>query len=140
MRALANEGLASTPPASPTDGPEVEEDVDRRGPSSSIDHSSNNPLLLRPFTFDDDDDPGSLSVGWVPLELEFGTEVGDTFKGFEIDAAAFSAAALSALFKNGLSSSAKSYSGEGSPRGTEIGNDLTAAAAAILDLPPDGRK
>jgi hypothetical protein len=100
---------------------EVEDDADgvpRRVLFAAATALSNSPLLPRLFTFADDDDPGPLSVDWVPLELE----VGDTFKGFEIDddaaatAAAFAAAALSTLFKNGLgkfSSSAKSYSGEG---------------------------
>jgi hypothetical protein len=57
-----------------------------------------------------------VSVDRVPLELEFGAEVGDTFEGFDIDdnaaatATDFPAAALSMLFENGLgkfSSSAK---------------------------------
>jgi hypothetical protein len=72
----------------------------------------------------------------VPLELEFNTEVRDTFGGLEMDG---NAAALSTLFRDGqgkFSSSARSYSGEGRPRGTGIGNDL-AAAAERLELPPD---
>ena len=90
---------------------------------------NSNALLPRLFTFDDDDDPGPLSIDWVPLELEFGPEVEDTFERFEIDddaaatAAAF-AAALSTLFKNGLGkifSSAKSSSGEGWLLGTGVG-------------------
>lgn len=82
---------------------------------------NNPPLLPRLFTFDDDDDEGSLSVKCGPLELELDPELGGIFEGFELDndaaatAAAFAAGALSTLFKNGLGkfSSAKSYSGEG---------------------------
>ena len=80
------------------------------------------------------------------MELELDPELGGIF---ELDddaaatAAAFAAAALSTLFKNGLGkfSSAKSHSGEGSLLGTGIGSDLAAvAAAARLELLPDGRK
>ena len=55
----------------------------------------------------------------APCNLNYvGPELGGIFEGFELDddaAAAFAAAALSTLFKNGLGkfSSAKSYSGEG---------------------------
>ena len=66
---------------------------------------NNHPLLLRLFTSNDEDDPGRLSVAGVSLELQFGTEVGGPFEGFEIDdsaastAPAFSAVALSGLGK-----------------------------------------
>lgn len=125
---------------------EVEDDVDgvpRRVLFAAATARSNNPLLPRLFTFDDDPgaDPPSANCGtFGPLELELGA-----VEGFEIDdtIAAFAAAALSALFKNGLgkfSSSAKSYSGGGWLLGTGIGSDLAAAAAARLELLPDGRK
>jgi len=39
-----------------------------------------NLLLARLFIFDDDPSPDPPSVDCAPLELEFGTEVGDTFK------------------------------------------------------------
>ena len=79
----------------------------RRGPSSGTAIAlSNNRLLLRHFTFDDDDDPGPLSVDWVPLEHEFGAEVGDTFEGLEMGD---SAAALSKDGVGKFSSSTKSY-------------------------------
>ena len=135
---------------------EVEDDIDgvpHRVLLAAATALSNSPLFPRLFTFDDDDDdpgPNPPSVDCGPLEPEFSPEVGDTFEGFEIEddatatAAAFAAAALSILFKNGLgkfSSSAKSYSGEGWFLGTGIGSDLAAAAAAMrLELLPDGRK
>jgi len=53
------------------------------------------------------------------------------------------AAALSTLFKNRqrkFSSSAKSYSGGGWLLGAGIGDLAAAAAAARLELPPDGHK
>ena len=34
---------------------------------------SDSPLLPCLFIFDDDNEPGPLSVDWVPLELGFGT-------------------------------------------------------------------
>jgi hypothetical protein len=99
---------------------------------------SNTPQLLRLFTFDDDDNPGPLSVDRVPLELGFGTEVGDTFEGFEMDG---NAAALSTLFKDGVDKFFLSANHTAAKDGAGIGNDLTAvAAAARLELPPDGRK
>lgn len=64
---------------------------------------SNNLLLAHLLTFDDDPGPDPPSVNCAPLELEFGAEVRDTFKGFNIDDdTATAAAALSTLFKNGL--------------------------------------
>jgi len=58
-------------------------------------------LHARLLTFDDDPGPDPPSVDCAPLELEFGAEVGDTFKGFDIDDDAATAADLSTLFKNG---------------------------------------
>jgi hypothetical protein len=111
---------------------------------------SNNPLPPRLFTFDNDDDEDSPSFECGTLEPELDPELRGMLGGFELDAdaaaiaAAFTAAALSTRFKNGLgkfSSSAKSYSGEGWLLGTGIGSDLAAAAAAArLELLLDGRK
>ncbi|KIM43461.1 hypothetical protein M413DRAFT_25824 [Hebeloma cylindrosporum] len=161
LLALANEGLASTSPSSPTrrtgghhlafalhpnadcvrrmnGGRRRYRRVTRRALMTAAIALSSKPLLLHHFTFDDDDDPGPLSVDRGPFKLEFGTEVGDTFEGFEMDD---NAAALSALFKNGIGKfrlSIKSYSGEEWPCGTGIDNDL--AAAARWALPPNSRK
>ena len=38
----------------------------------------------------------TMIADWVPLELGFGTQVSDTFEGFEIDEAAAAAAAFAA--------------------------------------------
>ena len=69
------------------------------------------------------------------------------FEGFELDDAAAAAESFAtttlSTFKNGLgkiSSSAKSYSGERWLLGTEIGGDLVTAAAARLELLPNGLK
>ena len=106
MRALANEGLATTPPTSLTNELEVVGSLSLSIPmpfafreptevGSDVDGVPRRVL----FAFDDDDDPGPLSPDCVPLKLEFGAEVGDTFEGFEVDD---NAASLSTLFKNGL--------------------------------------
>ena len=78
---------------------------------------SNNLLLARLLTFDDDPGPDSPSVDCAPLELEFSAAVGGTFEGFDIDDDA-ATAALSTLFKNGLgkfSSSANRTPGRMAP-------------------------
>ena len=85
------------------------------------------------------------------MELELAPGDTSMFEGSELDdddaaaaAASFAAATLSTFLKNGLgkiSSSAKSYSGEGWLLGTGIGSDLAPGpAASRLELLPDGLK
>jgi len=81
---------------------EVNDDVDglpHRVLLAAATALSNNLLLACLLTPDDDPGPDPPSVDCAPLELEFGAEVENTFKGFNIDD---NVAALSTLFKNGL--------------------------------------